>query len=58
MGRRYGFGAKPTQGGWAVDRIARAFATLMADRLGYARYFAQGGDWGAMVTMSVVRRRR
>jgi pimeloyl-ACP methyl ester carboxylesterase len=48
----YGFSARPTATGWGVDRIARAWAALMA-RLGYARYGAQGGDWGSMVTASL-----
>ncbi len=45
----YGFSAKPTSTGWGPDRIARAWVVLMK-RLGYARFAAQGGDWGAMVT--------
>jgi len=45
----YGFSAKPDQTGWDVPHIARAWAELMA-RLGYTRYVAQGGDWGALVT--------
>jgi pimeloyl-ACP methyl ester carboxylesterase len=45
----HGFSAKPTAVGWDPDRTARAFVTLM-QRLGYARFFAQGGDWGSMVT--------
>jgi pimeloyl-ACP methyl ester carboxylesterase len=48
----YGFSDKPTRSGWGVERIARAWAQLMA-RLGYERYGAQGGDWGAMVTTSI-----
>jgi pimeloyl-ACP methyl ester carboxylesterase len=48
----YGFSAKPTGTGWSVQHIADAWAALM-DRLGYARYGAQGGDWGAMVTASL-----
>ncbi len=50
----YGFSAKPTELGWGIDRIARAWMVLMA-RLGYGRYGAQGGDWGAMVTASIGR---
>jgi pimeloyl-ACP methyl ester carboxylesterase len=50
----YGFSGKPTEPGWGVDRIARAWATLMA-QLGYDRYGAQGGDWGSMVTSSIGR---
>lgn len=45
----YGFSGKPTARGWGVEKIADAWATLMA-RLGYTRYFAQGGDWGSAVT--------
>jgi epoxide hydrolase len=41
----YGFSDKPATTGWGVERIARAWADL-ADRLGYVRYGAQGGDWG------------
>jgi pimeloyl-ACP methyl ester carboxylesterase len=48
----FGFSAKPTTTGWGVDRIASAWATLMA-RLGYARYGAQGGDWGSTITASL-----
>jgi pimeloyl-ACP methyl ester carboxylesterase len=48
----FGFSAKPTTTGWGVDRIARAWAELMS-RLGYARYGAQGGDWGSAVTTSL-----
>src|SRR5947209_1987011 len=48
----YGFSDKPARHGWNVDRIARAWAELMA-RLGYGRYGAQGGDWGAAVTTSM-----
>jgi pimeloyl-ACP methyl ester carboxylesterase len=44
----YGFSGKPTSTGWGPERMARAWAALM-QRLGYARYVAQGGDWGAFV---------
>jgi pimeloyl-ACP methyl ester carboxylesterase len=44
----YGFSAKPTTTGWGPERMARAWAALM-ERLGYRRYVAQGGDWGAFV---------
>jgi len=44
----YGYSGKPTTPGWGVDRIARAWDLLMK-RLGYTRYVAQGGDWGAVV---------
>jgi len=45
----FGFSGKPTTTGWDPPRIARAWTTLM-QRLGYTRFVAQGGDWGAMVT--------
>ena len=45
----YGFSDRPTEPGWGVERIARAWVTVMV-RLGYERFGAQGGDWGAMVT--------
>jgi pimeloyl-ACP methyl ester carboxylesterase len=44
----YGFSGKPTSTGWGPERMARAWAELMR-RLGYTRYVAQGGDWGAFV---------
>src|SRR5688500_7722534 len=44
----YGYSGKPTETGWGPSRIARAWAELMT-RLGYERYVAQGGDWGAVV---------
>jgi pimeloyl-ACP methyl ester carboxylesterase len=44
----YGFSGKPTNTGWGPERMGRAWAELMK-RLGYSRYVAQGGDWGAFV---------
>src|SRR5687768_16149293 len=44
----YGFSGKPTTTGWDPARIALAWAVLMR-RLGYTRYVAQGGDWGAII---------
>jgi len=44
----YGFSGKPTETGWDTARIGRAWAVLM-NRLGYTRYVAQGGDWGAVI---------
>jgi pimeloyl-ACP methyl ester carboxylesterase len=44
----FGFSGKPTTTGWDPPRIARAWTTLMK-RLGYDRFVAQGGDWGAAV---------
>lgn len=48
----FGFSDKPTGTGWGVERIAAAWISLMK-RLGYPRYFAQGGDWGAAVTTAI-----
>jgi pimeloyl-ACP methyl ester carboxylesterase len=45
----YGFSGKPASTGWGPERIARAWNLLMK-RLGYTKYVAQGGDWGAIVT--------
>ncbi|HSL15019.1 MAG TPA: alpha/beta fold hydrolase [Actinomycetota bacterium] len=44
----YGFSGKPTSTGWGPERMGRAWDVLMK-RLGYTRYVAQGGDWGAFV---------
>ena len=44
----YGFSGKPTETGWGPEHMGRAWAELMT-RLGYDRYVAQGGDWGAFV---------
>jgi pimeloyl-ACP methyl ester carboxylesterase len=44
----YGFSGQPTSTGWGPERMARAWPELMK-RLGYTRYVAQGGDWGAFV---------
>jgi pimeloyl-ACP methyl ester carboxylesterase len=51
----YGWSDKPSQPGWGVERIADAWATLMG-RLGYERYGAQGGDWGAGITRHLAQR--
>ena len=48
----YGFSGKPTRTGWGVEKIAEAWDTLMT-RLGYERWVAQGGDWGAAVTTAI-----
>lgn len=47
----YGFSDRPAEG-WDVPRIARAWLVLMK-RLGYGRFFAQGGDWGSAVTTAL-----
>jgi pimeloyl-ACP methyl ester carboxylesterase len=51
----YGFSDKPTERGCGAERIADLWGALMA-RLGYARYVAQGGDWGALVTTQIALR--
>ena len=48
----HGFSAKPDTTGWDPARIARAWVVLMK-RLGYSRFVAQGGDWGAAVTQAM-----
>ncbi len=48
----YGFSTPVRDTGWSTDRIAKAWAELM-QRLGYRRYGAQGGDWGAFVTRAL-----
>jgi pimeloyl-ACP methyl ester carboxylesterase len=48
----YGFSDKPAEPGWGVERIAAAWATLMA-QLGYERYGAQGSDWGTSVSAAI-----
>src|SRR3979490_634552 len=45
----YGFSGKPTATGWDPAHIARAWVSLMK-RLGYTKFVAQGGDWGAVIT--------
>jgi pimeloyl-ACP methyl ester carboxylesterase len=45
----YGFSGKPTTTGWDAAHIARAWVVLMK-RLGYTKFAAQGGDWGAIIT--------
>ena len=51
----FGFSGKPESPGWGLERIADAWAELMS-RLGYPRFLAQGGDWGAMVTITLALR--
>ncbi len=48
----FGFSGKPTETGWGVPKIAFAWIELM-QRLGYDRWVAQGGDWGAIVTTAI-----
>ncbi|HTU04849.1 MAG TPA: epoxide hydrolase [Trebonia sp.] len=53
----YGFSGKPASPGWGVEKIAAAWAELMA-RLGHTRYGAQGGDWGTSVSTVLGQRDR
>ena len=48
----YGFSGKPAKSGWGLEKIARAWDTLMS-RLSYRSYLAQGGDWGSAVTSTL-----
>jgi pimeloyl-ACP methyl ester carboxylesterase len=50
----YGFSGRPAETGWNPERIARAWSELMK-RLGYTRWVAQGGDWGAVITSAMAR---
>jgi pimeloyl-ACP methyl ester carboxylesterase len=50
----YGFSSRPTETGWDVERIGRAWDVLVK-RLGYDRYVSQGGDWGAGVVEAMGR---
>jgi pimeloyl-ACP methyl ester carboxylesterase len=50
----YGFSARPTEAGWGLERIGKVFDILMK-RLGYTRYVAQGGDWGAGIVQTMGR---
>ena len=50
----FGFSGKPTEAGWGLERIGHAWDVLMK-RLGYTRYVAQGGDWGAGVVQAMGR---
>ncbi len=50
----FGFSSRPTEAGWGSERIGRAWDVLMK-RLGYTRYVAQGGDWGAGVVQAMGR---
>ena len=48
----FGFSQKPSQRGWTVERTGAALSELM-QRLGYPRFFVQGGDWGSIVAASM-----
>ena len=52
----FGFSAKPSETGWTIPRIARAWVALM-DRLGYSTWGAQGGDIGSAVSDEIARLR-
>ncbi len=51
------FPTKPIERGWNPERIARAWAVLMQERLGYSRWVAQGGDWGSAITHAMASQR-
>jgi pimeloyl-ACP methyl ester carboxylesterase len=53
----FGFSDKPREQGWNTQRIARAWAVLMQERLGYTRWVAQGGDWGSAITHALASQR-
>jgi pimeloyl-ACP methyl ester carboxylesterase len=48
----YGFSGKPSQTGTGVERIAELWDILM-NKIGYSKYFAQGGDWGSAITIAI-----
>ncbi|WP_028045533.1 epoxide hydrolase family protein [Cellulomonas sp. URHE0023] len=48
----YGFSGRPTEPGWTIHRVARAWAELMT-RLGYPRFMAAGSDWGTSISTSI-----
>src|SRR2546427_6392542 len=50
----YGFSGKPTAPGWGPEHVAQVWTELMR-RVGYTRYVAQGGDWGAVITTELAR---
>jgi pimeloyl-ACP methyl ester carboxylesterase len=50
----FGFSGRPTTTGWGPEHIAQVWAELM-NRLGYTRYVAQGGDWGAPISSEMAR---
>jgi pimeloyl-ACP methyl ester carboxylesterase len=50
----YGFSGRPTAPGWGPEHVAQVWTELMK-RLGYTRYVAQGGDWGAVITTELAR---
>jgi epoxide hydrolase len=52
----FGFSDKPVERGWNAVRVARAWTMLM-ERLGYQRWVAQGGDWGARITHTLAQMR-
>jgi len=53
----YGFSGKPSQPGTGVEKIAELWDLLM-NKIGYNKYFAQGGDWGSAITISIGKQNR
>lgn len=49
----FGFSGKPREPGWGCARVAEAFASLMTEKLGYARFGAQGGDLGSFISQKL-----
>ncbi len=53
----YGFSGKPSQPGTGVEKIAELWDLLMS-KIGYNKYFAQGGDWGSAITIAIGKQNR
>ena len=51
----FGFSDRPVEPGMNAERIARLFAHLMKDQLGYSCWICHGGDWGSSITMQMAR---
>lgn len=51
----FGFSDRPEEPGMNTERIARLFARLMKDQLGYSRFICHGGDWGSTITLQLAR---
>lgn len=52
----FGYSGKPQKNGWNIAKIAQNWARLM-DSLGYDHYVAQGGDWGAIISIEMARQK-
>ena len=49
----YGFSSAPAKTGFNIPQTARIFRKLMAERLGFKKFYTQGGDWGAAITTAM-----